>query len=64
MKEEKPTQHKRLKRPLYIVMDGWNFGIGFWMSFVASFVIIIPAIATILWIIFILFGSVLTRLLL
>ena len=63
MKEAKQTVRKKRKEPLYSVMDGWNFGIGFWLAFVATTLIIVPVITLILWIIFILFGAALGALL-
>ena len=26
---------KRIHKALYSIQDGWNFGIGFWLSFIA-----------------------------
>jgi len=31
----KKQDEKRIHKPLYSIQDGWNFGIGFWLSFIA-----------------------------
>ncbi len=63
MKQAKPTQHKKRKESLYGVMDGWNFGIGFWLALPVVSLLIIPIITIILWLILTIFGSVLGGLL-
>jgi len=55
---KKPMDDKRLVAPLPLtVMDGWLFGIGFWLALILAIPVILFILAVIAWVVIMIFGG-------